>query len=528
MTGEELARLTRRVEDELWTGRAKLARWEVSDRRRALAARHPLLFGWVYFPEWFTKTTPEFHWDIVDLYLHSTRVAIAAPVGSAKTTVLTKCCSIWSMLFEPWCRDILIVSASEDLISVWIDDMGRKIKANDELREDFGECWGTHWGSRTLEFIVPTAGGKRRHKFIRSVGRAGTIRGRRPDRIILDDPEDEISVKSEMQREDYQTWFWGPLVNRLDEPHKCLTYVGTCMHPDAFLVSLLLRPPSGWITRSYAMLDDKEKSIWEEKWPTDFLRQRREEIGEERFLAEFMNQPVRNWHQRIFDVTRIQQAVVTWSVDDLVTLCIDPAFQHGGDAWALTVVAVDGTGRWKVLEAKKARTGTEGWLEAMWQARERFPRLYACGIEAGGGQGALEYTVPAFMLRHGINLPLVWIKHSPRGGKKSARIAQLQPVVNGGRLTILPHLVELYRELEMFRTGLERQEDHLIDSLAMHLEVQQPRTPEGPAPEPTIEELRHRRYLAYKAAWDRARAARNGVDVLGMVNPARARLERYE
>ena len=526
--GPDMDELRRRVELDLMTARGRLMKWEVVGRRRQLAALHPIVMGWVYFPEWCPKKTPPFHWEITDLYMNATRAAIGAPVSSGKTTILTKLGTIWSVLFEDWVKDILIVSSAEELISLWIDDMARQIKGSEELHEDFGDVVGAHWGSKTLEFVMPGRGGKKKvHKFIRSVGRAGTIRGRRPDRILVDDPEDEMSVKSELQREDYRVWFWGALVNRLDEAHKRLTYIGTCLDPEAFLVELLRKPPAGWVAKSYAALDEADQSIWPEKWPLPFLQQRRAEIGEERFQAEFMNNPVRNWHQRIFDVTAVRQAGITWDAKDFVTMCIDPAFRRGGDAWAITVVAVDGSAQWKVLEAKKAKTGTEGWLEAMAECAERFPRLLACGIETGGGQGALEYTVPDFMRRNGISLPITWIKHSPHGGRKSARIAQLQHVINAGRMTIQPHLVELYREIEAFRSGIDRQEDHLLDSLAMHLELQQPRTPEH-VQEETPDQLRHRRFLAYQAQWKEARRARSSaLDRLVPANGLARRLERY-
>ena len=46
----------------------------------ALARRHPLLMARIYFPEWVTSDTPDFHWELVTGYMNFERYAVAAPV----------------------------------------------------------------------------------------------------------------------------------------------------------------------------------------------------------------------------------------------------------------------------------------------------------------------------------------------------------------------------------------------------------------------------------------------------------------
>ena len=185
------------VEQELAFCEMELMKWEVRERRKQLASLHPILMGRIYFKQWLTKDSPPVHFEIIEQTLKNQRLAVAAPVSIAKTTIMTKLTSLWGVLFGG-IDNILLITAAQDLSSTFLTDMASKIEHSDELRDDFGEIRGTRWGSDTLEFKFPG-----RTAWIRALGRLGTSRGRRPQWIFLDDPEDEESVKSDKQRDDF-------------------------------------------------------------------------------------------------------------------------------------------------------------------------------------------------------------------------------------------------------------------------------------------------------------------------------------
>ena len=207
MTPRALLQLRQRHREEAWQHLFSVAR---SSWRKQLAKKHPLLFGRVYLPGWMTYETPEFHWRILDAFMREARYAVAAPVGSAKTTTCTKLGNIWSAFCEP-VEELLIVTSAGKLAGMWLEQMGHALETNDMLKEDFGEFKGVHWGSEHLELVFP-----HRRCFIRGIGRGEATRGRRPDRITIDDPEDEQSLKSPLQREEFRDWFRTALINRLD------------------------------------------------------------------------------------------------------------------------------------------------------------------------------------------------------------------------------------------------------------------------------------------------------------------------
>ena len=444
-TEQEIALERVLVERDLLWCEAAQAKLEVADRRKALASLHPLLMARIYFPDWVTDETPAFHFEIVNGYMHHARYAVAAPVGSAKTTVMTKIGTIWSVFFERAHErsvdDILIISGSGELAGMFLDDMGIKLLASEELREDFGEFKGSHWGSTTLEFVFHDSAGKRtRTAFIRTIGRGGTIRGRRPDRIVVDDPEDEESVKSEKQRGDFREWFWGAVVNRLDTHWKKLTYIGTCISEETFIVELIKAPPPGWHSRSLAMLDESvtpPTSLWEARWPVTYLQQRRAEIGDARFRSEFQNDPVRMWHQRIFDTTRIRWDPWVVKPDDFVSLCVDPSFVPGGDPWAITMIAVDRHGDWHEIVSPQKNNGLQGWLEELLVIRTTYSHINVVGVEGGsGGQSSIDYILNKWTLEHGVSLPFRVLKNSHTKGPKERRISKLKGLINQEKLKL--------------------------------------------------------------------------------------------
>jgi len=474
-----------------WCEMAMMER-RVSQRRRELARRHPIVMGRVYFPEWLTRESPPVHFEMVGLVLGHDRVGIAAPVSVAKTTVMTKLTSLWGVLFGEAdghaVNNVAIVTAAQDLSAEFITDMASKVEHSEAFREDFGEVKGSHWGASQMEFRL----GKRT-AWIRGYGRLGTIRGRRPDWIFLDDPEDEESVKSQKQRDDFADWFWGALVGRLDAVGKKLVYIGTCISEETFLTKVIREPPAGWTVRHYALFDEeKRESLWPDKWPLEEIVKRRAEIGEEKFQQEYQNNPVRHYHQRLFDMSRVPLA--TWTIEetDYVTVAVDPSFVVGGDEWAVTVIACDRHGEWHEMDAWAQKTGTAGWLEALLNTRKKYPKINVCGIESGSTQSAVEHIVSKWMKEYGVWLPVTYLRHHRAKGSKEQRIARLTGIVNEGRLSVTPGHIEFWRGLERYRAGVEKQEDAYPDSLAMHLELQQARVPTEPIA-PTVEEIRHRR-----------------------------------
>jgi len=438
-----------------------------------------------------TYETPEFHWNVLDGFMHQSRYAVAAPVGSAKTTIVTKLGNIWSAFCEP-VEELLIVTSTGKLAGMWLEQMGHALETNSRLREDFGDFKGVHWGSEHLELVFPD-----RRCFIRGIGRGEATRGRRPDRITIDDPEDEASLKSQGQRDEFRDWFRTALINRLDGDAKHLTYIGTVIRDEALVCELINHPWAGWAAEAYAMWDEETgESLWPAKFPVEFIQRRREEIGEDAFQQEFQNNPVRTRMRQPFDLTKIKRGSRSLGTGDRVTACFDPSFRAGGDPWAYTVVQWDDQGDWWLREERKEASGLEELGRALLDVRRRYKRLDAVGIETAGQQVSMEYFVKEIERRHRVSFPVVWLKHTGRDLSKEGRIMMLVRLVQAGHLMIAEGLEQTLQEMALWRPGhrggAHAPEDHLIDSLQMHMEVIGPKVPVFPVEMTHAERVRQR------------------------------------
>ena len=141
-----------------------------------------------------------------------------------------------------------------------------------------------------------------------SRGLTGRVRGikeggRRPDAIILDDPQDEEDVLTHYRREKVFIRFRKTIMSLGDD--QCDIIVeGNLLHKES-LVSRLIRQKKVWDGKLYKAenLPWKEEDaeyvlgntksdgspLWPERWPMERLRKRKLEIGRE-YAIEFLNE----------------------------------------------------------------------------------------------------------------------------------------------------------------------------------------------------------------------------------------------
>lgn len=193
---------------------------------------------------------------------------------------------------------------------------------------------------------------------VRAIGFGAKVRGqlfdgRRPDLIVLDDPEDDRSVASALIRRRLRSWCDTALLNSLDVNRGSLVWLGTLLRHDSVLAQWLseksanadltkvesrrseselvlsgqgsfnsevlpdllrsaasgsqgltdsdlrlptsdLSPISGphWSTIKLAALDENDQPLWPARWSYAALMARKAEIGSRAFAQEYLNQPL--------------------------------------------------------------------------------------------------------------------------------------------------------------------------------------------------------------------------------------------
>ena len=244
--------------------------------RREMAAQSPLVFAEVYLANNCHAEFSRMHTELFEILQRITvrrkaRIAIAAPRGHAKSTIVSLAYVLWCVLYEKE-RLILIVSNTTEQAATLLKDVKYQLKENHLLITDFPEiCRGKKpkpWRSDRIQ--LPNGA------MICAYGAGQSPRGIKNDRdrpglIIADDLENEEQSQSEEQREKLATWFKGTLLNT-GHPHTNVVVVGTVLHQDSLLAHLIdpNRSP-GWTGKKYRAVEhfSDHPQLWE-KWSAMF------------------------------------------------------------------------------------------------------------------------------------------------------------------------------------------------------------------------------------------------------------------
>lgn len=224
------------------------------------------------------------------------RVAIAAPREHAKSVWFTLIYVLWCILFKKK-SFIVIISDTKDQAEEMLGNIIEELETNPLILEDFGQLVGyfpprakdkKKWTASditTLSNITVKASG------IKSKMRGMRKSEMRPDLIILDDVENDESVNNQEQRDKLKNKFNKKVLN-LGSKDTEVKIIGTILHFDSLLKSLLDKPRKGWITKLYTALKPDGQPLWPEWWSLERLDEKRHDIGSMAFEQEFMNNPL--------------------------------------------------------------------------------------------------------------------------------------------------------------------------------------------------------------------------------------------
>ncbi|GAB6035812.1 phage terminase large subunit [Fundidesulfovibrio butyratiphilus] len=244
---------------------------KASAGRRVQALNDFAFFRRTYFPHyvkhgdsilhtWLDDTLPA----LVD-HPDGQRLAVAAPRGEAKSTVV-------SLMFVLWCvvtgrkRYVpLIADAFEQAAATLLEPIKAELEANPRLAMDFPEACGT--GRLWNAGVVITAGDAKLQAFGSGKRMRGLRHGpHRPDLVICDDLENDENVRSPDQRDKLQAWLTKTVLS-LGEAGDTMDVilVGTILHYDSVLARLLENPL--WRSRKFrAVLAWPERMDLWDRW----------------------------------------------------------------------------------------------------------------------------------------------------------------------------------------------------------------------------------------------------------------------
>ncbi|MCY4214338.1 MAG: phage terminase large subunit [Gammaproteobacteria bacterium] len=186
-----------------------------------------------------------------------TRTALAAPRGEGKSVLCSLVLPLWALLTGRK-RFCVLLSDVSDQAQLLLAAIKAELEANPRLAMDRPDSAGA--GPTWRDGVIVMRSGQ----MVRAYGSGQRVRGirhgpHRPDLVIADDLENDVSVRSLEQRKQLKAW-WQSAVLKLGGPKRDLdaVAVGTLLHHDGLLRSLM------------------DSSLWEsakfraiERWPDD-------------------------------------------------------------------------------------------------------------------------------------------------------------------------------------------------------------------------------------------------------------------
>jgi len=261
--------------------------------------KNPLAWGFYYFPHHFRQNSPPFHHKILTESMKHKLFAVAAPRGSAKSTLLDFLKASHKICFKK-AHFIVIVQNTFEKAAGSLETIKTEFKDNTQLMSDFPI---TILKDKIGDTVFEHKDGFRTRIMCRGAEQIGGIRGEkfgayRPDYIIIDDLEDDIMVRSPEGRENIRELFDKALMKAVDEAEEYdIDVIGTLLHDDCLIARLVNKKYyKDWrkllyrakyknnVTKDWA-------SLWPEKWTLPKL-EKMEKDDPTTFAQEMQNDPV--------------------------------------------------------------------------------------------------------------------------------------------------------------------------------------------------------------------------------------------
>ena len=243
--------------------------------RRKMGENSILDFAKIYFPHYMTHSSSPFHEDICKIlkdmsYYRNARVAIAAPRGYAKSTIVNFFYVIWSICYSKE-HFIVILSATARQAQGLLYGIAKEIQTNDLLLSDFPDAFSAETKTKTKQTKddIITADGIK----ITALGAGQDFRGikhneYRPTLIILDDVDSAENTYGTQSRENIFNWFTQVVLKLGVLKGLNIIAVGTLINTKSLLSRLTRKEEfPNWDSRIYKAVEafSTREDLWQ-KW----------------------------------------------------------------------------------------------------------------------------------------------------------------------------------------------------------------------------------------------------------------------
>lgn len=387
-----------------------------------------------YLAHYAHQKSPQFHKEIIKLLEEKhPYVAIAAPRGFSKSTLVSFAYVLWNAIFSKK-HFILIISSTEDLATDLVQSILYEFQDNKLLKQDY---WIKIKKVSQNDIII----GNTR---ILARGRQQSLRGfryreHRPDLIILDDIEKDIEALSPMIVQKSLDTIQRGLIPSLT-PNGQIVLIGTILRKNSVVGKILTSQDEiwkNWKRKIYQALytkNGKLKSLWPERFPIDFLEKRKQSLGIGAFNAEYQNLPIND--NALFQETHIIEG---YNPNDAPMLMfIDPSTDGNKlqDFKACVLISRSIEGKYCIHDAILEQGHDDEFFLRTTQLFIKYrDRILNIGVETNGFQAYFMKELDRYATKQGLSLPLIGIKQNL---PKTYRIARLLGYLETQKLVFSP------------------------------------------------------------------------------------------
>ena len=250
-----------------------------------------LLWGMYYLKEHFRVGSAPFHLKIVKEAKYNRFLAVAAPRGFAKSTILTLLTPSHAIFFKRK-HFIVIAQSTYDKATQSLENIKKEYRENPKIKELGVRITKDSEG----DSIFRHKDGFETRVLCKGAEQLGGVRGEkfgawRPDLILVDDLEDDELVRNPIRRKNLRATFDEALIPAGDKETMDVIVIGTILHDDALMALLVSKGEYPEYRKLlYKALGDSGKSLWPEKMSVaelEDLRAKKPAV----FAKEYQNDP---------------------------------------------------------------------------------------------------------------------------------------------------------------------------------------------------------------------------------------------
>ncbi len=496
----------------------------ISSITRALGMNFPF-FRKYYFPEHNKIEDALFHQEILKILeemtfnKRGTKFALAAPRGSAKSTLVTLQYIVYCIAYhiEPY---IVIASSTCEQAETFLSHVKAELTQNVRLLRDFSDVCETgrkpgppRW--KQTEIIT------RNDVKVTALGSGQQIRGRRhkqfrPSLIILDDIEGSDEAKTAEGYYKLHDWLTKSVLKAGDTPTNVI-FLGTIHHYNSLLAQFTdPKSNTGWLKKIYKMViswsahpelwemwenihnylvayksnegplaadeffnEHKEvmlegtQVLWPQQKSYYELMKMRQDESEASFDSEMQNNPI-NPRDCLFNINELHYWDDAYDSEEELLNALgdnkmfygacDPSLgkqnKHGDYSAIVSIVKDMDKGIIYVLDADIERRFPDKTIEVilMYHRKRDYTKF---GFETNQFQEYMASELQKRSSEVSAYLPLEEIKHST---DKRARIEALQPLVKNGTIRFSKRHHRLLEQMKYYPKGAH---DDGLDALEM-------------------------------------------------------------